>query len=212
MAVRLVWVTPEAQEQIVYCARVSNPKSQSEGRDPERLIRYLIKPKPWSPFQMANMCVEVNTTRDIAAQIIRHSSFAFQEFSQRYADVSSLGGYGPFELRYQDAKNRQNSIHDEGGSLSIQFSDRISDLLEASQALYDDMLEASVAKECARKVLCLQAPSRIYMNGTIRSWVHYLQARVSPDTQKEHRDIAKEIAVLLREQCPDVVAACDLPA
>jgi thymidylate synthase (FAD) len=212
VAVQLVWVTPRAQEQIVYCARVSNPKSQSEGRDPERLIRYLIKHKHWSPFQMANMCVEVNTTRDIAAQILRHSSFAFQEFSQRYSDVSLLGGYGPFELRYQDVKNRQNSIYDEGGSLSVQFSDKIQDLLGASQALYDEMLDAGVAKECARKVLCLQAPSRMYINGTIRSWVHYLQVRMSLDTQEEHREIAQGVAALLREQCPDIVAACDLPA
>lgn len=200
---RLVWITPNAEEQIVYCARVSNPKSQEEGKSPERLISYLMKHKHWSPFEMASMCVEINTTRDIAAQILRHRSFSFQEFSQRYSDVvSTFGEYQPFELRWQDNKNRQNSIEDPMKGLEAKYDSRINALFQMSSGLYQEMLADGVAKECARKVLLLQAPSRLYMTGTIRSWIHYLQVRTGPETQKEHRQLATEIQEIFRAFCP----------
>jgi len=200
---RLVWITPQAQEQIVYCARVSNPKSQEEGKSPERLLAYLIKHKHWSPFEMASMCVEINTTRDIAAQILRHRSFSFQEFSQRYSDVvATFGEYEPIELRYQDTTNKQNSIEDPMGGLDAKFGPQLEMLYKASTRLYQAMVEEGVAKECARKVLLLQAPSRLYMSGTLRSWIHYCQIRTGPETQKEHRLIAQAIANILIEQCP----------
>jgi len=172
--VSLVWITPEAEEQIVYCARVSNPKSQEEGKSPERLIRYLAKHKHWSPFEMASLCVEINTTRDIAAQILRHRSFSFQEFSQRYSRSDELGWAQVPLLRMQDPTNKQSShmaLPHQWEEITA-FESEIADLFDQVYDLYDRMLDYGVAKESARKILPLNAPTRLYMTGTIRSWIH----------------------------------------
>ena len=202
-ATKLIWITPDAESIITYCARVSNPKSQEENKSPERLLKYLIKHKHWSPFEMASACVEINTTRDISAQILRHRSFSFQEFSQRYAEVE-LRPEIP-QLRLQDTTNRQNSILDDKGTLSkFSFEQRIAHLYSASYKVYQDMLEAGVAKECARKILPINSPTRLYMSGTLRSWLHYLQVRRGPETQLEHRVIAQEIASILCKHIPSI--------
>jgi thymidylate synthase (FAD) len=203
-SVKLIWITPHAEDQMVYCARVSNPKSQEEGKSPDRLIRYLVKHRHWSPFEMASMCVEINTTRDIAAQILRHRSFSFQEFSQRYSSADALGRAMVPELRLQDHTNKQNSLEDDFGILSEKFHDRIDELFLASHTLYEDMLKAGTAKECARKVLPLQTPTRMYMAGTIRSWIHYLQVRGGVETQLEHRQIALAIGEIFKEHLPTI--------
>jgi thymidylate synthase (FAD) len=201
----LVWITPDAESHIVYCARVSNPKSQQLGANPERLINYLVAHKHWSPFEMASACVEINTTRDISAQILRHRSFSFQEFSQRYSEVQ-LRPELP-SLRRQDLTNRQNSIDDfedvaTPGRLS--FEQRIAHLYSASYKVYQDLLDAGVAKECARKVLPMNSPTRLYMSGTIRSWIHYLSVRTGVETQLEHRQIALAIAEILSRELPSL--------
>jgi len=208
--IKLVWITPKAEDTIVYCARVSNPKGQEEAKNPERLLRYLVKHKHWSPFEMASMCVEINTTRDISAQILRHRSFSFQEFSQRYAEVD-LRPELP-HLRRQDLKNRQNSIDDfedvaTPGQLS--FEQRIAHLYSASYKVYQDLLDAGVAKECARKILPLNSPTRLYMSGTIRSWIHYVHVRGGPDTQLEHRQIALAVKSLLLQHLPALTDVID---
>lgn len=191
-------------------ARVSAPKNQGNYDTAPRLIKYLIKHKHWSPFEMATMCVEINTTRDIAAQILRHKSFCgFQEFSQRYADVKDLGKLQIPELRRQDVKNRQNSIDDLDPELIKAFQQRIRMLFAESQELYDDMLEAGIAKESARKVLPLNSPSRMYMHGTLRSWMHYIDLRCSNGTQKEHMDIASAVADIFAEQFPSIYQALE---
>jgi thymidylate synthase (FAD) len=201
-SVKLIWITPNAEDQMVYCARVSNPKSQEEGKSPDRLIRYLAKHKHWSPFEMASACFEISTTRDIAAQILRHRSFSFQEFSQRYSEANLLGHAPLPELRLQDHTNKQNSIEDDFGVLADKFEHRIQKLFEESDLLYRDMLKAGTAKECARKVLPLQTPTRLYMAGTIRSWIHYLQVRGGVETQLEHRQIALAIGEVFKEHLP----------
>jgi thymidylate synthase (FAD) len=201
----LVWITPDAEKHIVYCARVSNPKSQQEGKNPERLLNYLIKHKHWSPFEMASMCVEINTTRDISAQILRHRSFSFQEFSQRYSEVQQRPELP--NLRRQDLTNRQNSIDDfvdEGNSGRLSFEQRIAHLYSASYKIYQDLLDAGVAKECARKVLPMNSPTRLYMSGTIRSWIHYVSVRANEDTQLEHRQIALLIKEILCRELPSI--------
>jgi thymidylate synthase (FAD) len=203
-SVKLIWITPHAEDQMVYCARVSNPKSQEEGKSPDRLIRYLAKHKHWSPFEMASMCVEINTTRDIAAQILRHRSFSFQEFSQRYSATDALGKALVPELRLQDHANKQNSLEDDFGILAEEFEERIKELFQQSEQLYQDMLRRGTAKECARKVLPLQTPTRMYMSGTIRSWIHYLQVRGGVETQLEHRQIAEAIKGILKEYLPTI--------
>ena len=215
MSVKLVWITPEAESQIVYCTRVSNPKSQEEGKSPDRLIRYLAKHKHWSPFEMASMCVEVTTTRDIAAQILRHRSFSFQEFSQRYSATNLLGLPMVPELRLQDKTNKQNSIvSTDPRQLSElhQFEGEIADFFEEAQDLYDRLLDFGVAKECARKVLPLNTPTRLYMSGTIRSWIHYLQVRGGVETQLEHRQIALGIGEIFKEHLPTIHEALLCPA
>ena len=191
---KLVWVTPNAEELIARLARVSNPKNENNP-EYEKLIRYLIKHKHWSPFEMASMCVEINTTRAIAPQILRHRSFSFQEFSQRYAEA--IDADVP-QLRRQDKKNRQNSIDDLPFELKIGFQDRINDLFDECFDLYQDMLSAGVAKECARSVLPLSTETRLYMSGTIRSWLHYIDLRGDDSTQLEHRQIARHMAEYLR--------------
>jgi thymidylate synthase (FAD) len=207
--VKLVHATPEAEHLITDMARVSAPKNQGNYDTASRLIKYLIKHRHWSPFEMASMAVEINTTRDIAAQIIRHRSFSFQEFSQRYADVKDLGQLQLPELRRQDVKNRQNSVDDLDPELVIAFMQRTRMLFSEAQELYDDMLEAGVAKECARKVLPMNSPSRIYMHGTLRSWMHYIDLRGANGTQKEHMEIAQSIADIFAEQFPAIYQALE---
>lgn len=211
-SVKLVWITKEAESQIVYCARVSNPNSQAEGKSPERLIHYLAKHKHWSPFEMASACIEINTTRDIAAQILRHRSFSFQEFSQRYATVDSLGGVDIPHLRRQDTANRQNSFDDLTPEQTQAYYRRIARLFADADDLYREMVSSGIAKESARKIMPLNSPTRLYMSGTIRSWIHYLQIRTSPDTQLEHRQVAEQILSIFREQLPTIYEALLCPA
>ena len=202
---KLVSITPDAQELIAYCARVSNPANQNNTETAPRLLRYLIKHRHWSPFEMANMVVEIKTTRAIAAQILRHRSFSFQEFSQRYAAVQSVPQ--PPLLRRQDAKNRQNSIDDIPLAEQYAWSDQISEHYASSYALYDSLLQSGVAKECAREVLPLGSETTLYMNGTIRSWLHYVDLRGGPETQLEHRTVAMSIKDLIEKEMPDVYEA-----
>ena len=204
---KLIHITPKAEELISYMARVSNPANQSNTETSAKLIRYLIKHKHFSPFEMVNMCVEINTTRSIAAQILRHRSFTFQEFSQRYAKVAA----NPVipELRLQDHTNRQNSIEATGEDkerLDGLLYD-IDHLFQTSIDVYQSLLEAGVAKECAREVLPLATPTRLYMNGTIRSWLHYCDLRTSNGTQREHAKIAASVQDLLYEELPNVCEA-----
>jgi thymidylate synthase (FAD) len=205
--VKLVHITPNAEKLISYMARVSNPANQSNTETSQRLIRYLIEHQHWSPFEMVNMCVEINTTRSIAAQILRHRSFSFQEFSQRYAPTNLLGQTVVPELRLQDHTNRQSSLVDTEGKLTDYFSAAIESIFANSQAVYEEMIAAGVAKECAREVLPLATPTRLYMNGTIRSWIHYCQLRCGNGTQLEHRIIAEGAYKLLEEHLPSVCAA-----
>lgn len=204
----LVWITPNSQETIVYCARVSNPKSQEEGKNPERLLNYLVKHKHWSPFEMASACFEINTTRDISAQILRHRSFSFQEFSQRYSNANSLGSCVLPHLRRQDKENRQASHSDLYNYLDpdklASFYRRTQQLYEDASHLYQEMVSSGVAKESARKILPMNSPTRLYMSGTIRSWIHYLSVRTGPETQLEHRDIALQIKDLLLKELPSL--------
>ena len=204
-SVQLVHVTPNAEELISYMARVSNPSNQNNTKTSARLIVYLIEHKHWSPFEMVNMCVEIETTRSIAAQILRHRSFSFQEFSQRYATASQLGNPVIPELRLQDTKNRQNSIEVEEEDLFLK--QRIDYLYKHSQQVYEALLEAGVAKECARDVLPLSTPTRLYMNGTLRSWLHYCDLRCANGTQKEHKQIADQVKELIAIQFPTIYAA-----
>jgi thymidylate synthase (FAD) len=203
--VKLVHITPNAEELISYMARVSNPANQSNTETSAKLIRYLIDHQHWSPFEMVNMCVEINTTRSIAAQILRHRSFSFQEFSQRYAEASIPAGLP--SLRRQDTKNRQNSIDDLDTDTKNLFNYRIGMLYGDAYKIYKDMIAAGVAKECAREVLPLATPTRLYMNGTIRSWIHYCQLRCGNGTQLEHRIIAEGAYKLLEKHLPSVCAA-----
>lgn len=202
---KLVSITPDAQELIAYCARVSNPANQNNTETAPRLLRYLIKHRHWSPFEMANMVVEIKTTRAIAAQILRHRSFSFQEFSQRYAAVQSIPQ--PPLLRRQDAKNRQNSIDDIPLAEQYAWNDQISEHYASSYALYDSLLQSGVAKECARDVLPLGSETTLYMNGTIRSWLHYVDLRGGPETQLEHRTVAMSIKDVIEKEMPDVYEA-----
>ena len=202
--VDLVHVTPDAEKLIAYMARVSNPANQ-DNPDSAKLIRYLIKHKHWSPFEMVNMCVQIKTTRSIAAQILRHRSFSFQEFSQRYSPVTELPA--PPNLRRQDLKNRQNSIDDLNEYTVQDFQLKATQLFEMSKHLYDEMLTAGVAKECARDILPLCSPTTMYMNGSIRSWLHYCDLRCGNGTQEEHRLIAEQVKDLLKSQLPGVYMA-----
>ena len=202
---KLVHITPNAEELISYMARVSNPANQTNQETAPRLIRYLIKHHHWSPFEMVNMCVEINTTRSIAAQILRHRSFSFQEFSQRYAKVAAVSVMP--ELRLQDHTNRQNSIDDLDYLRQDLYSSKIQHLFDESYRLYNQLLEEGVAKECAREVLPLATPTTLYMNGTIRSWLHYVDLRTSNGTQKEHALIAAQIQDILYQHLPNVCEA-----
>lgn len=202
----LIWITPNAEQLIAKIARVSNP-SNEDNPNYEKLIRYLIKHRHWSPFEMASMCVEIKTTRAIAAQILRHRSFSFQEFSQRYAEP--LGDF-PFEipnLRSQDKSNRQNSIDDLDDDVVKRHKGRISELFEESKRVYDLMIADGIAKECARSVLPLNTETRLYMSGTLRSWLHYVDLRGDNGTQREHMDVARAIGEIIDTEVPSVARA-----
>ena len=204
---KLVSITPDAEEQIVYMARVSNPSNQANMDTAPRLIRYLIKHKHWSPFEMASMQVEINTTRAIAAQVLRHRSFSFQEFSQRYSSVDQLGTVGIPHLRSQDLKNKQAS-HDDLDPAQVELMEKqITQIYANSFDYYEYLLSQGVAKECARSILPLGTPTRLYMSGSIRSWIHYIQIRAGIETQLEHRLIAEAIKDIFEEQLPSVYEA-----
>ena len=203
--VKLIHSTPDGDNLVAYMARVSNPANQGNIETSGKLITYLIKHKHWSPFEMVNMCVEIHTTRSISAQILRHRSFSFQEFSQRYAQVID----SPLipDLRRQDTKNRQNSIDDIDLNTKQQLQHKAQFIFDQSMILYDEMIEAGVAKECARDVLPLSIPTKMYMNGTLRSWIHYCELRCDNGTQLEHQIIAKQCKELLIQQFPLVSEA-----
>jgi thymidylate synthase (FAD) len=203
--VQLIHITPDAEELIAYMARVSNPSNQTNTKTSARLIRYLIEHKHWSPFEMVNMCVQIETTRSIAAQILRHRSFSFQEFSQRYARVEEI--LRSPSLRRQDQKNRQNSIDDLDEVIKNNLDYEITKHFAAGVRLYQQMLDYGVAKECARDVLPLAAPTKLYMNGTIRSWLHYCDLRTANGTQREHAQIAGQVQDLLYQHLPNVCEA-----
>lgn len=203
-AVKLVWITPAAEHQIEYCARVSNPKNQQTLDTTGKLLRYLVRHKHWSPFEMASACIEINTTKDISTQILRHRSFSFQEFSQRYSSISSIGSPSIPALRRQDLNNRQASHDNLSKEETESFYRRISILFDDIEHLYQEMLSAGVAKESARKILPMNSPTRLYMAGTIRSWIHYLEVRRGPETQLEHRVIAEQIYQLLNQELPNL--------
>ena len=204
--VELIWATPNAEQLIVKMARVSNPSNESNMETAPGLLRYLIKHKHWSPFQMASMCVKIYTERDISAQILRHKSFEFQEFSTRYATVNNAVTFLP-ELRRQDNKNRQNSFNDLPEDVVDKYNERMLDLFSNTQSLYEDMLEDGIAKETARRILPLCTNTSLYMAGTLRSWIHYLQLRCDVATQLEHRLVANKIKEIFTEQFPVIAEA-----
>ena len=207
MNVKLISATPDAEKLMAYCARVSNPSGQDRD-DYAKLLGYCIKNQHWSIFEQSFMTVEINTTRGLAAQILRHRSFAFQEFSQRYADATLLAEDIPtFELRRQDNKNRQNSIDDISDETKVKWNLQIREHFSKAKAIYDGMISDGIAKECARFVLPLATPTRLYMSGSIRSWIHYIELRSSNGTQKEHRLIAEETKRIFSEQFPTVSEA-----
>ncbi len=210
MIARLVSVTPDSEKTIAYVARVSNPSNQ-ENPDFEKLIRYCIKHNHVSVFEHAYMTLEINTTLGIAPQILRHRSFTFQQFSQRYADSSILlkDGIEMIHLREQDLKNRQNSSETLPETLIRQFEDRIRIHFENSIKLYQDMLDAKIAKECARFVLPTATPTRLYMTGNVRSWMHYISLRTLDGTQVEHKEIASACKEIFKQQFPTISKALD---
>lgn len=209
MTVKLISVTPDAEKTMAYIARVSNPNNQ-DNDNYAGLLKYCIKHNHWSVFEQSTMTLEIETNRGIAAQILRHRSFTFQEFSQRYADTSLLTDNIPVpELRRQDTKNRQNSTDDLGDYVKLKFQTEIAELFAHSNALYKRLLEAGVAKECARFVLPLATPTRIYMTGSCRSWIHYINLRSANGTQKEHMNIALECKKVFTEQFPTVAEALE---
>ena len=203
---KLIWVTPDAEALVGKIARVSNPNNE-DNPEVEKLIRYLIKHKHWSPFEMASMCVEIHTTRAISAQILRHRSFSFQEFSQRYAIPTDTFATVLPELRRQDLKNRQNSIDDMESETQEYYQDRIDKHFRESVNLYESLLHSGVAKECARSVLPLNTVTRLYMSGTLRSWLHYVDLRADNGTQKEHMQIARSIGDILNDTVPTIARA-----
>ena len=202
--VELVWATPDAEKLIVRMARVSNPSNEENWETGPGLLRYLVKHEHWSPFEMANMCVQINTERDIAAQILRHRSFSFQEFSTRYSKTA------PAEVPYfrrQDTKNRQNSISDIHPKHQEDYQEGAARIIADAFLFYDTLLERGVAKETARRILPLCTPTTLYMQGTLRSWVHYILLRAGNDTQLEHRQIAFQCAAVFKKCFPTVCEA-----
>ena len=209
MSVKLVSATPDAEKHMAYVARVSNPNNQDSDKF-AGLLKYCIKHGHWSVFEQAFMTVEINTTRGLAAQILRHRSITYQEFSQRYADSSMLAKEIPLPaLRRQDTKNRQNSIDDIDPLMQQDFEIKMQRHFVDGMKLYKEMLEAGIAKECARFVLPLATPTRLYMTGSVRSWVHYIDLRSAHGTQKEHMDVAEETRSIFIEQFPTVAEALE---
>ena len=216
MNVKLIGVTApyvgynSAEDMIVYMARVSNPSNQSMTRGDEKLIRYLIKNQHWSPFEMVNVVMEISTTRDIARQILRHRSFSFQEFSQRYADPTKDLGFELREARLQDSKNRQNSIETDDIELQNKWNLMQQTLINNAEHAYNWAIQSGIAKEQARAVLPEgNTQSRMYMNGTLRSWIHYCELRRANGTQKEHREVADACWKIIAEKFPNVAAALE---
>jgi thymidylate synthase (FAD) len=209
MSVKLVSVTPDAEKMMAYVARVSNPNNQ-ENPNYAKLLGYCIKHNHWSVFEQSFMTLEIETTRGLAAQILRHRSFTYQEFSQRYADSSMLADQVPmFDLRRQDTKNRQNSIDDIDPFVKQEFEIKIRRHFDEAMVLYQSMLDSGIAKECARFVLPLATPTRLYMSGSCRSWIHYITLRSANGTQKEHMDIAEECKKIFVEQFPTCAEALE---
>ena len=208
MSVKLISVTPDAEQTMAYVARVSNPSNQ-DNENYAGLLRYCIKHNHWSVFEQAFMTLEIETTRGLAAQILRHRSFTYQEFSQRYADSSLLGDIPVPELRRQDTKNRQNSIDDVDPFVVQKYQILVQDHFKHAMDIYQKMLEDGIAKECARFVLPLATPTRLYMSGSCRSWIHYINLRSANGTQKEHMDIAEECKKIFSEQFPTVAEALE---
>jgi len=201
MKVKLISVTPEAEKTMGYIARVSNPNNQTNPVV-DGLLGYCIKHGHWSVFEQAHMTLEIETTRGLAAQILRHRSFTFQEFSQRYANANLLDNIEVPDLRSQDSKNRQNSIDDIPQDKKETLQKKISDHFSAAMSLYDELIKEGVAKECARFVLPLSTPTRIYMTGSVRSWIHYIDLRSAHGTQKEHMDLVHEVRQIFKQQFP----------
>ena len=208
MNVKLISITPDAEQMMAYIARVSNPSNQDNEKY-AGLLKYCINHNHWSVFEQSSMTLEIETTRAIAAQILRHRSFTFQEFSQRYAASTALGEIDLPELRRQDAKNRQNSTDDLDPEIADKFERQMITLFSSSKALYESMLKQGVAKECARMVLPLCTPTRIYMTGSCRSWIHYINLRSAHGTQKEHMVIAEACRKVFTEQFPAVSEALE---
>ena len=208
MKVQLITLTPDAEKNMAFVARVSNPNNQGN-ENFSGLLKYCIKHQHWSVFEQAHMTLEIETTRAIAAQILRHRSFTFQEFSQRYAQSNELGEIDLPELRRQDNKNRQNSIDDLDKDVVDKLNRQMITLFSSAQSLYNQMVEKGVAKECARMVLPLCTPTRIYMTGSVRSWIHYIDLRSAHGTQKEHMDIAESCKDIFKEQFPIVSEALE---
>ena len=208
MDVKLVNITPDAEKTMAYIARVSNPNNQDNEKF-AGLLKYCINHNHWSVFEQSSMTLEIETTRAIAAQILRHRSFTFQEFSQRYADSTKLGEIPIPDLRKQDLKNRQNSTDDLDSFVKQKLELQMNTLFSSATALYQQMLEEGVAKECARMVLPLCTPTRIYMTGSCRSWIHYIELRSANGTQKEHMDIAQACKTVFIEQFPIVSEALE---
>ena len=205
--VKLMWATPDADKMIAFMARVSNPDNQ-DNAEFQRLLNYLMKHNHYSPFEMASMCVQIDTTRDISRQILRHRSFSFQEFSQRYEDAGKLGDMVERECRLQDVKNRQSSLECTNEALTLDFKGAQKYLWDKATAIYQEALSYGIAKEQARALLPEGlTPTRMYMTGTIRSWIHYIQVRADITTQKEHRVLAEKVLQVLREAAPVTAAA-----
>ena len=201
--VSLVWATPEIEQKVAYCARVSNPDNQFNNETAPKLLKYLLKHKHFSPFEMANVCMEIETTRDIARQILRHRSFSFQEFSQRYAVVNDFSFR---DCRVQDEKNRQNSFVSVDPELNNWWRATQLRVQQEAEFMYRAALNRGVAKEQARALLPEgMAVSRMYMNGTLRSWLHYIEVRTDPSTQKEHRDVAEACKTVIGLVCPSIM-------
>jgi thymidylate synthase (FAD) len=204
---KLIWATPDADKHIGYCARVSNPGNQ-DNPNVAGLLNYCAKNAHWSVFEMASACIEVSTTRDIARQLLRHRSFSFQEFSQRYADATQLGEFAIRECRLQDNKNRQNSLITDDFDLTVWWAAAQARMIAETEFLYSEALKRGIAKEQARALLPEGlTPSKLYVNGTMRSWITFLQARLDPSTQKEHRLVAQDVLAVLRDVAPVTVGA-----
>ena len=208
MSVSLISITPDAEKTMAHIARVSNPNNQ-DNPNYAGLLRYCIKHNHWSVFEQSSMTLQIETTRAIAAQILRHRSFTFQEFSQRYAQSNELGEIELPDLRRQDLKNRQNSTDDLDPFVKQKLEAQMITLFSSAQSLYNQMIDEGVAKECARMVLPLCTPTKIYMTGSCRSWIHYIDLRASHGTQKEHTEIVNQIKSIFVDELPVVAEALE---